>query len=164
MIETIKPSGRFYLEHWRGNKLLSKNLIDNLVTTQGKNAMLNIMFGGGTQILTWYAGLISNAGFTTVAVTDTHASHAGWVEFVAYDEANRVEWAEDAAAAGSMTNTTLMVFTINAIGSVRGLFLSNENVKGDTSAETLWCATELASAQTVIVADVLRLTYTPTLT
>src|SRR5690606_19125557 len=61
---------------------------DNLVTTAGKNHLLDVAFKAGSQITSWYVGLISGSS-PTIAGTDTLASHDGWTEFTDYDEATR---------------------------------------------------------------------------
>lgn len=163
-ISRAKLTGRYHIEHSRDGKVIDTFEVDNLVTNEGKNKMLDVMFHSIAAIATWYMGLIDNAGFTAIAAADSHTSHAGWSEFVAYDEATREEWAEDAAASQAISNITLMEFTMNATGSVKGAFLASISTKGSTGAATLWNATAFSSAISVIDNDVLRLTYTVSLT
>lgn len=180
MLEATKPKGVFKVQVIRGatrvpgNDLVPDSYIggevlhdfevENLITTAGKNHMLDVTFHGTTPVSPWYMGLINNSGFSAVAAGDTHASHAGWTETTAYDEATREAYVEDAAGSGSITNTTVCEFTINATVAVKGIFLASVSTKGDTGAGTLWCATTFTTALSLVDDDILRITYTVTLT
>jgi hypothetical protein len=53
----------------------------NLVMNQGLQDMNTTYLKSGTQITTWYLGLVTGPGSgTTYAAGDTLASHAGWTE------------------------------------------------------------------------------------
>lgn len=149
----------FKVEHWRKGKLLDVIVEKNLVTNAGKNALLDIMFHGSTQITTWYLGLINNTGYTAVSAADTMASHAGWSEFTAYDESVRQTWTEAAASSQSITSSSVATFTINGTGEVRGSFLNSVSTKSGTTG-TLWAATLFPSVVSVESADSLKVTYT----
>ncbi|MEK6884223.1 MAG: hypothetical protein AABY22_31625, partial [Nanoarchaeota archaeon] len=92
-----------------------------------------------------------------------YASHAGWTEFTAYTQATRVAWGPGTAAAQSVTNATPAQFDINASGTVKGVFIVNNNTKGDSTSDAvrkLW-ATALFSADVPVVnGDQLKITYT----
>src|SRR6185437_7719156 len=53
---------------------------DNLITTVGKNFLLDQALAGSSYTATEYMGLISSTSFSAVAAGDTMASHAGWLE------------------------------------------------------------------------------------
>lgn len=95
----------------------------NLVVNQGLDDLLDVMLSGGTQDTTWFVGLTD--GTPTVAAGDTLASHAGWVEVTAYDEAARQAFVDGGVATQSIDNiASPAVFTINANGTtVGGAFL-----------------------------------------
>ena len=109
---------------------------ENSVVDTGLQEMLTMTLKSGTPKSTWYVGLTD--GTPTVADSDTLASHAGWVEVTAYDEANRVEWV-DAALTGSagtisVTSTAGLVFTVSANSTtIGGAFLASSNTKSGTS-------------------------------
>lgn len=119
-----------------GNKIYEDDW-ENLVTTQGKNSLLNVGLHATTQITTWYLGLISAT--PTAAAGDTHASHAGWTEITAYSESVRQTFVENAAASGSIDNVgSVATFTINADGtSIGGALLSSVSTKNSTSGSDI---------------------------
>lgn len=163
MESKIKAKGHYLVEHLRGGRVIGSFQVDNLITENGLDKMLDVMFHGTAAISPWYMGLINNAGFTAIAATDTHDTHPGWVEFTNYAEATREVWPEDAASGQAITNTTLMEYNINATGQIKGAYLSNLSAKGSVAAGTLWNATAFSSVLNVINGDVLRLTYTVSL-
>jgi hypothetical protein len=67
----VGPDG---VEKWR-------DTIDNVVTTVGKNHMLDTELAGAAYTVTGpFLGLISSVSFTATAAADTMASHGGWTE------------------------------------------------------------------------------------
>lgn len=167
--DQIGLRGVFHVEHWRKGQLIGMYEVPNLITNEGKNKLLDVMFHNVTQITTWYILLIDGAGSPTVAAGDTYAQingTNGWDEFDEYDEATRQEWTEGAASSQSITNASPVVFTINASGSVFGLALvgggTAPSTKNDSAGGgTLWNAVAFTGG-TVSVADddQLKVTYT----
>lgn len=132
----------------------------NGITTAGLNHGLDIVFHAGTQVTTWYMGLVQGSSTPTYAAADTMGSHAGWTEYTAYSQTNRVAWDEGAAASGVMTNSTTMDFSMNATGTVAGGFLTSSSTKGGTTG-TLWMTSNFSGGnQGVGDGDTLKLTYT----
>lgn len=152
--------GKFQVEHWRDGQLLAKIPLPNGITDVGMNTLLDVMFDSGTQITTWYIGLVNNSGFTSFANADTSASHAGWTEFTAYDEANRVTWAPEEPASRAISNSvTSSDFTINATGTLKGIFIISNNTKGGATG-TLWSTAAFSTTVNVVDNDVIKITYT----
>lgn len=151
--------GHFTIKHYRKGVLMGEYPIDNLITTEGKNRILDVMFHGTGATTTWYIGLVDNSGWTAFAAADVMNSHSGWTELQDYDEATRVAWAEDAASTGSITNSTPSTFTINATKTIKGIFLTSSSTKGGTSG-VLWCGTAFSSPISAEDDDVLSVTYT----
>ena len=108
--------------------------IKNLVVTEGLNELLDVMFGGVAQTNPWAIGLTD--GTPTPAAGDTMASHVGWVEVIAYDEAVRQAFVESVAAAGSIDNVgNEAVFTISADATtIGGAFIPASNTKSETAS------------------------------
>jgi hypothetical protein len=132
----------------------------NQITTVGLNKLLDVMFHNDTQVATWYIGLVDSS--PTYAAGDTMASHAGWTEYTEYSETNRQTWTEDAAAAGSITNSTTVDFSMNATGTVAGMFLVSDSTKSGT-AGMLWSGLNFSGGnQSVSNGDTLKVTYTLT--
>lgn len=156
-----KLKGRFQIEHIRDGKVLQKIDQPNGITDAGLNKILDVMFHGVTAIGTWYIGLIDNASYSSLAAADTMASHAGWIELVAYDEGTRVEWSEGAAASKSITNATALTFTMNASKTVKGIFVSSASDKSGATG-TLWSTAAFGSTVSVVSGDLLKVTYSVT--
>lgn len=116
-----------------------KDTIDNIVVNAGLNHILDVVLSAATQVTAWYIGLLSAT--PTVAAGDTMASHAGWTEVTAYDEANRQAFTEAGASSQSLSNTASpAVFTISTNGTqIGGAFLTSNNTKGGTTG-TLYAA------------------------
>ena len=76
---------------------------DNLVTTLGKNLLLDQGLAGAAYTAAEFMGLISSTSFSAIAAGDTMASHAGWLEAGSTNAptyANRLSAAWSAASAG----------------------------------------------------------------
>lgn len=138
----------------------------NLVTNEGLDAILDIMFHGSTQITTWYIALFEDNH--TPAAADTYAT-PGYTESTAYDEATRPAFVEAAASSQSITNSASKAsFTMNATKTIYGAALvgggTGGNTKGDTAGGgTLYCVSQFTSgSKAVESADVLKVTVTIT--
>lgn len=109
------------------------DVIENLVTNAGLDHLLDVTLSGATQITAWYVGL--TAGTPTVAAGDTSASHAGWTEVTAYDEATREAWTDGGVSSRSVSNSASAAqFTISANSTtVGGAFLVSNSTKGGTT-------------------------------
>ncbi len=151
--------GKFHVEHIRDGKVIGRYAFPNGIVDVGMNSLLDVYFHAASQITTWYISLVNNSGFSAFANADTMASHAGWTELTAYDEANRVEWAEGAAASRAITNATTADFTINATATVKGIFVTSENTKGGATG-TLWATAAFTTPVSVVDNDILKITYT----
>jgi hypothetical protein len=141
---------------------------DNLVTTLGKNQLLDVGWGG-TTYAAMYMGLISSVSYTTGPVVgDTLASHAGWTEAGLANaptySGNRATLAWNAASAGSKA-TTSTSFTFTGSGTVKGSFIvTTNNTKDNTATGILMSAGTFAADKVVVSTDVVNVTYTSTLT
>lgn len=174
LIEALDLGGRFQVEHWREGEMLATYDFHNDITTEGKDALLDIMFHNDTQIETWYLSLVDVTNFVSVSVNDIYDEingTNGWEEFEDYEySANataRAEWQEDASSSGSISNTTVATFDITGAGSVWGILLggggTNSDVQGDNAADgTLWATANFTANVTVENTDQLKVTYTVT--
>lgn len=133
----------------------------NLVTTAGKNHLLDTYFEGAAYTAAFFLGLIDASGYTAVDAADTMASHAGWTEATQYDEATREALSFAAAAAGSKATDVVAAFTINATKTIKGAFVCTNNTKGGTTG-TLYSAGAFAADRSLVAADVLEVTVTMT--
>lgn len=138
--------------------------VPNLVVNEGLQYMNETGLGNGTQITTWYLGLYGAGASNSPAAGDTMASHAGWTEVTAYDEAVRqtATFATATTADPSViTNSASAAqFTMNATTTVGGAFLTSDSTKSGTSG-TLFSAADFQSPgdRAVVSGDVLNVTY-----
>jgi allantoicase len=149
---------------WTGEIVRDGKIIDsweqpNLVTNEGLDALLNIMFAGSTQITTWYIAPFEG-NYTPVATVTAATITAASTECTAYDEATRVAYVEAAASSQSITNSaSKATFTFNATKTIYGAFLVSASAKSATSG-TLFSAARFGSSKSVVDDDQLLLTYT----
>lgn len=136
----------------------------NLVVNQGLQSMVAVYLDGGTQITTWYIGLITGPGSgTTIAAGDTLASHAGWTEFTNYSGNRKTATFGTATTADpSVIDNTASAasFSITSTGgTVAGAFLCS--VDTGTSG-TLFSASDFQSPgdRVVVSGDTLNVSYT----
>jgi len=151
------------VEHWRKGKLLSLTSDHNICTDEGLNALLNIMFDGGTQIAAadWFVLIFETD--TTPAAGTTYATPV-FTESAAYGEATRPAYTAAAAVAKVTTNTASKAsFTMNATKIIYGGALVGGGTDADTKSDaagggTLYCASKFASSKSVENGDVLKVT------
>lgn len=142
----IGPDGQ---EKWRDG-------FDNLVTTVGKNDLLDKYFKGAAYTAAWFLGL---KGTGTAVVGDTAASHAGWAEVNPY-AGNRPAIAFGTSSAGSNT-ATAVAYTVTGTATVAGAFVQSVNT-GTTGI--LYSAGDFAAARSVTSGDTLNVTLTVSFT
>jgi hypothetical protein len=136
----------------------------NLVVNEGLQSMVAVYLDGGTQITTWYLGLITGPGSgTTIAAGDTLASHSGWTEFTNYSGNRKTATFGTATTADpSVLNNTASpaAFTISgAGGTVAGAFLASAS---SGTSGTLFSASDFQSPgdRVVVSGDTLNVSYT----
>ena len=132
--------GKFRVQLFDCNRrLLRDEIIHNSITNIGLDSILDIMFNAVAQATSWYAGLIDTVGYTGVDDSDTMSSHSGWTEYQNYVEGTRPTWNPDLADSQVIINpiTAYIEFTIIGNPTLKGLFITSDNVKGGT-AGLLW--------------------------
>jgi hypothetical protein len=142
---------------------------ENLVTTQGKNDLLDKYFAGSAYTAAWYLGLISSVSYTTgPAVGDTAANmntSNAWRE--AQGATNLPDYVAGtrpaisfgtAASGGSKTAAAAVSFTFSSGGTVKGAFIGSTNTKGATTG-ILYSAGTFTD-KVVATNDVLNVTVT----
>jgi hypothetical protein len=131
----------------------------NIVLTAALQHILDVVFSGGSAVATWYVGLINDA--PTLAAADTSASHAGWTEFTAYDEATRVEYSETRTNQTESNSAAKAAFTISTNSSViAGAFLISNSTKSGSTG-TLLCEVAFTGGdKSADDGDTLQVTYT----
>lgn len=157
----IRVGGRFdFACYGKDGKLKWTDSTHNLVTTEGQQHILDVLFTGTgeSQVDPWYVGLAD--GSMTPAAGDVMNSHVGWTEFTEYDEATRQAYV-DVRSSQTVSNTASKAsFTVNAAGGgFGGGFLASDNTRGGTTG-ILLCAAALAADRTVASGDTIEVTYT----
>lgn len=169
--DAVRASGRFTavcrdaagIELWRDE-------FPNLLTTLGKNLLLDQGLAGSAYTAAEFMGLISSTSFSTIVAADTMASHAGWLEAGTTNAptyAARLSCAWSVAAAGVKALSAGLVFTFTGSGTVQGGFIvagSGAVATNLSTAGTLYAAGALGTPQPVIATNTLTMTYSSTLT
>lgn len=151
-------------EKWR-------DFIDNLVTTEGKNMLLDNLLSTNVTP-NWFIGLISSVSYSAVAATDVAAQingTNGWKEagsstnFPLFTARLAPSWS--AASGGSKATSAAVVFTIGATGgTVKGCFLIGGSGAVSTLASTagkLYSAGLFSGGDKVLsTGDTLSVSYT----
>jgi len=155
------PRGLAFDQHQHALKW--RDEFDNLVTTVGKNDLLDKYFKGSAYTATWYVGLVDGGSAPTYAAGDTMGSHSGWTENTGYSNANRPTLTLGTPSGGSVDNSaSKAVFNINASGTIAGAFIATNNTKGGTTG-TLYGEGNFAEGnRSVVNGDTLNVTVTLT--
>lgn len=108
----------------------------NIVVNEGLDLLLDVTLSNATQSSTWYIGLLAASPTPNADWTDTGGTGGGvgGADFLNYDEANLVTWADDGVSSQSVTNSTTADFTVSAdSSSIGGGFLIDGNQKNPPS-------------------------------
>lgn len=137
----------------------------NLVTSVGLQDLNTQYFKGVTYTAAWYLGLITGPGSgTTFIAGDTAAVHAGWTESNSYSQATRpaVTFGTATTADPSVISNSASpsVFSMNAIATIAGAFLINNNTKLGTTG-ILFSEGDFTGGDKVVASgDTINVTYT----
>ena len=143
---------------------------DNLVTTEGKNHLLNNGLAGPATAVVASMSLVTSG---TPVVGDTYATHAGFVELGSGVVATRGTPSFSAAASGTKSTSSAVSFSVVGSGTISGAAINvvvgsagNIAVVGDTatSGAHLYSAGLFSSSKSVSSGDTLNVTYSTTLT
>lgn len=167
--------GTYYAELICGKtgKVKWRDTIENLVTTVGKNYLLDTALAGSSFTVTGpYMGLISSVSYSAITAADTMSSHSGWTEAGITNAptygSGRKTAAWSAASSGSKALSAALVFTFTGAGTVKGCFivLSTSAVSTvDNTGGTLYSAGLFTGGDKVVASsDILNVSYTATLT
>jgi hypothetical protein len=171
--EAAEAHGRFEVECRGPNgELKWVDVIENAVTTVGKNLALDTFLAGSGYTVTGpFMGLISSVSWSAVAAGDTMSSHAGWTEAGNANAptytAPRKTAAWSAASSGSKALSSALTFAITGTGTVKGCFLvygSGAVSTIDNTSGTLYSAgTFTGGDKAVGNGDTLSVSYTASL-
>lgn len=163
--DDMRIFGKYFVEcRGEDGSVKWSDTIDNLITTVGKNDMLDKYLAGSAWTTgTVYMGL---KGTGTAAAGDTMASHATWSELnITSSSGARLTTSFSAASSGSKATSAAVSFSVTSSGTVAGCFLvvSGAATNGSTTG-ILFSAGDFSSSRAVVNGDTLNVTYTATLT
>jgi len=133
----------------------------NIVVNAGLNHILSIVLAAGTQVPSWFLGLMDSS--PTVAAADTMSSHAGWTENQNYSESTRQAFTPGSVASQSVDNSaSKATYSINATTTVGGAFLVSNSTKGGTTGTLFAGGAFSGGNRSLISGDTLKVqaTYT----
>jgi hypothetical protein len=164
LLEDVGVHGRFEVECvGPDGKLKWRDVIDNLVTTVGKNDLLDKYLAGAAYTQTVRMGL---KGAGSAVVGDTQASHGAWLEQGLANAptytGNRPSPSFSAASGGSKATSAAVSFAITSSGTVAGVFINNGGsaTKDDTTGVLYSAGDFTGGTKTVANGDTLNVTYT----
>ena len=161
--ELVHLEGSYTVEcHGPDGRLKWRETIENLVTTVGKNDLLDKYLGNTA------AGIVRMGlcGAGTKAVGDIQSSHAGWLEVGLANAptytGNRPTPSFSAASGGSKTTSSAVSFAITSSGTVAGCFINigGSATKDDTTGILYSAGDFSGGSKTVANGDTLNVTYT----
>ena len=162
LTDILNAKGRFHVECIRDGKTIWEDVIENLVTTVGKNDILDKYLAGAAYTQTIRMGL---KGVGAAVVGDTQASHASWLEqglanLPTYT-GNRPSPAFSGASAGVKATSAAVSFAITGTGTVGGCFINNGGsaTKDDTTGVLFSAGDFSGGSRAVISGDTLNVTY-----
>jgi len=140
----------------------------NLTTNQGRQDMNTKYFTGTTYTAAWFIGLVNNSPTPSYSVSDTMASHAGWVETTDYSGSNRATanfgtatTADPSVIANTVASGgTVASFSITGTVTIDGAFLSaTQDNSTNTGVLFSVAAFESPGDRSVVNGDTLNVTY-----
>lgn len=160
----IARKHHFIFERWTKVKGLWvcdwRSKSKNLVPTQGLNFEQNTLFNGSAYTAGFFVGLIDNASFSAIALTDTAAQIGGsngWLEFTGYSEGTRQTLTMGTSVAGSIDSSAApAVFMVSTGFTLNGGFVITDDTKGGT-AGVLYSATSNGSPVPFVIGQQVRI-------
>ena len=162
MLSKAIAGSRWNFECYRKDGTLRWAELDrpNIITDEGFNAWLNIMFHGATQITTWYIFPVETD--TTAATTMTYAVPV-FTEWDGYSELTRQAFVEAESTAKSTTNSAnKATYTSTETKTLYGGALVGGGTAADTISDTagggtLFCYSKFSAGKPVENTDTFKI-------
>lgn len=145
--EQAHAEGAYFVECYdKDGNLKWTDRIDNLVTTEGKNAILTHFLKGSAYTASQVLGLIEDTGYTAVAAGNTAANITavgggspanGWNEAPVGTCAARGTPSFGTASGGSLATSASVSFSILATDTIKGAFLLCRSTAGTAPTTTV---------------------------
>lgn len=141
-----------------------KETIRNLVTNEGLDYVLNVMFKGTGATATWYVGLKGTGAPAAGNTAANLPASNGWTEYEDYTEGVRQTLTLGSVSGQSVTTSSPAAFSIDTpAGDVYGVFLvDSDNKGGNTGATYLYGVGDFGAAKVVDAGDTLNVSVTLT--
>jgi len=178
LAEWLEPHGTYRVECVGADgKVKWIDTIENLVTTEGKNALLTHAFKASALTQTLVLGLVESTGFSAFNATNTAANITavgggsptnGWNEATVSQCAARGTPSFGSASAGSLATSAAVSFSMLATATIKGAFLMMKSTAGvapttttgNTSGALYSCGAFSGGDRSVINGDTLNVSYT----
>lgn len=132
--------------------------IENLITNEGLNDLLDKYLKGSGYTAAWYVGLTD--GTPTPAAADTLASHTGWSEITAYTGDRQALTLGSVASQSVDNSASKAVFPITGTATIGGAFVASAAT--GTSGVLYGVGAFIAGDKDVSNGDTLNVTVTCT--
>jgi len=157
--------GKYFLTHRDINgDIIDRELINNLITNEGKDYALDAVLHNQTSVLDWFFAIFTSG---TAAAGDTYAV-PNRTETDNYTESLRQGWDEGASSSQSVTNAVVATITadtggisvvgIGVVGSPTGA--TDDDAKDDQACTDGILLSSADVSKTLAQGETLDITYT----
>lgn len=159
----IRLRGSFHVECFKPDGTLAwEENVHNIITDEGLNRILGVVFAGVTQTTTWYVGLVKSdtapaAGMTYDVPVFTECVVADYIENA------RQAYVETVTTTTCTNSASKAVFTMETSITLYGAFLASVVTAEDHTGganNVLMCYAKFGAGQAVQAAYVVNVTYT----
>lgn len=165
-VEDLGVLGVFHAECIRDGEVIWTDTFKNIVTTQGRNAMMDKFLDLGAA----YAAIAMGLHTTVGNAASTYSTPSPQVESVVYSNGTRPVPSFSASSGAVKSTSAAVTFNINGSATITGAFIAigaaGVTTKSDTAASAVLFSSGAFSggSRAVISGDTLNVTYSLTMT